>query len=525
MNALAALFITVAQISASLTAQGEKPEALFAETHLAPADVWMYVHIEDVHRLRDDLERLPISEWGQTFLQGGQMIQTWSSLTALAGANKTGLLDMMVGNELTFMVRNSGADTQWVILTDIEQDKAELLLKRLKPRILRSQRDASFYRIPEHDLMLALSTDGILGICQFQQSQLLMKVIGRMEGQKGRSLADNEAIQKVARKLGPGQVGVYIKHDRPWGGWSVATLNFEGQQLKIQHRAKFDEEDYSQPTTKKTIDVALLENFRHLSSLTIMEPTDIPQAMWGSFFTQLLGREPLFNEELKKSIGDVRILTVGNIEGQLQRFKTDLHLPTFAMCVELNDSDIPESAIDKRLLRIARRLNHIGQGKFLLDIPKYESFIPGEPRTINLDPLTAYLGGDLPYMHNIDLCWQTTESVNGNYLVIATHEQLLRDSVEALQKEITCPSRRGKWVSCGIANGTRIGHHLQSFSHQAPLIAKLGQVDEFVNTLQMMSKLAFGINVAGWRLQRPCPSEIFLEVEIELAPPVSSDRQ
>lgn len=510
----------------NVSRDASEPDALFAQARLAPPDVRMFVHIEDVQQLRANLERLPISQWAKGLLSGGQFVQVWSNLSQLAGVNSSKLLEMLVGDELTFMIRNSGASTQWVILTEVDNARSDRLIKQLKPRVHRSRRGRSMYILPEYKLLIARSDDGLMVICPLTRQQLLHDVLNRFdEEEEGNlpSLADSIAITKVARQLGPGQAGVYIKHKDPLGGWSVATLKFDGLKLHIQHRANFTRDAFTRPITESEIDLSTLDMLRDHALFALIEPNDIGAGMVEQFVQQTLGGEPLLNEGMRKCLGASRIFAIGETEGRLQEKQIDLQLPTAAIIFELKDVETAERLLDKRMLRLSRQLNYNAKGKFTIDIPNRREFISGEPRCLDLSPMMEFYGEGFPVMENIGLCWQVVEAEHGSYYVIATHDQILMDTVIALETKKANPPNRGKFAHAGFAQGVLISNHLESVSKQAGLFADPGDVEEFIATIQLMSKLAFGMKNLAWKLQRPCANQMYLEVDIDLTPPLSAE--
>ena len=128
-----------------------------------------------------------------------------------------------------------------------------------------------------------------------------------------------------------------------------------------------------------------------------------------------------------------------------------------------------------------------------------------------------------PLLNNVDLHWQFTESPNGNFLIIASHDDALKEAKRALEKESPKNLPRDKWASVGFANGQRISQSLESLSDQASELAEPKQVKELQVILKLMASFAFGIKNLSWKLARPCGNEMNLEVDIEFAAPLSAE--
>lgn len=505
------------------TAPGAPPRVLFARTALAPPDVRLYIHIEGAKDLRGELENLPVAQWADAFFQGGQFIKAWGHLSALAGLNTAGLMDIVVGRDLTLMVRGYEDQREFVLLTEVERRHAIALFKQFRAKILRPEGGTAIGLLPEHRLLLAHTPENMLIICASNRQGLMHDIRKRLAGDKAPALANEGKVMASARSLTPGQVGVFVRHQPPMGGWSTATLHFDGLRLKIQHRASFGEDPFQRPITKKQIDLAILDQFKEHALLAIIEPMDIGESMVEQFVAQLLGGLPLVNDELRKNLGDRRIVSVCEVEGRLENPRVDLHLPTGAVCLELKNGDIGERQIDRRMTALARQLNRFGKGDFKLDVPHRRKFVPGDPRAIELDPFTDWLGSKVPLVQGIDLCWQVVATEETTFCVIATHRQTLEETVKALKRKPGPEVIKGHWDNAGIVNGIRVANHLASFGNQAPLLAEPEYAEEFASTMELLSKLAFGIKSIRWKLARPCVREMFLDIDVELSPSLSAE--
>jgi hypothetical protein len=535
MSTLAALVLVKALLGAP-HAVVAPPERLFAAAHAVPDDVRFYVHIEDVQALRENLERLPIADWAGQFLGGGQFIMAWGQLAQLAGVNNAGLIDLVVGDSITLMVRGSGAEMQWLLLTPMDDDRARRLYSQLKVTVKQSEKGYSLCILPEHRLMLARTTDGTMLVSPQNSPKLMYSVLGLMgfgAAESRKPGLDRQPAMRTARLLGQGQAGVYIAHDPPLGGWSVATLDFQGERVSIRHRARFDQDAFMRPAPEREIDPSIVANFRDDALLAVLEPTEIGGNSIEFFVQQWLGGQPLLSREIRENLADVRLFVVGDMEGRMQDHQADMLLPTGALCFKVKNGDIAEKQLDEHMIALSAALRRLGErlGKrmgdwaFVINVPNRREFIPGESRQVSLDSFTDWIGNGLPLLKNVDLCWQCLETPNGAFLVIATHEQALETTRRALEKEIGPALPAGAWANCGIANGVRIGQNLDSLIDQVVVLAEPGRERELKASLQLLSSFAFGIKHVSWRMARPCGNEMRLDVELELAPPVSADNE
>lgn len=525
MHSFKALILTVVLLMA-VQAKCASPDLLFSRAEMAPDDVWLYVHVEDMQTLRKSLENLPIAGWAGNFLAGGQFIKTWGYMAGLAGVNNAGLIDMIVGDQLTLLVRGSGKELQWLLMTPVDDQRAATIYKKLRVKVRTTRAGVSMSFVPDHQLLIARTPDGLMLICHLSEQKLLYDVLNRSDpDHELRTLSGLPAL-KSARQLSQGQAGVYINHDEPLGGWSVATFRFNERHLHIQHRARFARDAFVRPITEMEIDPSIIENFRDGMMVATIEPTDIGKSPVELFIEQnILSGLSLLGPEIQENIGDYRILCLGDVEGRMQHHKADMRLPTASMCVKVKDGDIAERQIDQHFFSLSRHLNTLGQGAFLIEVPNRRTFIPGDPRQIDLDSLTDLLGQGMPFLSNVDLCYQVADTPNGSFLIVASHPEALQETLKALMKKCsaTLPTRR--WASVGVANGVRIGQNIESLGEQAIALAEPGKARELRSALKLMSTFAFGIEDMMWKLTRSCKNEMQIEVDIEFTAPLSAEEK
>ncbi|MCZ6834680.1 MAG: hypothetical protein O7G85_02805 [Planctomycetota bacterium] len=524
MNLAIVLLLVMAPFGAPETPSAP-PQQLFEHSQVAPEDTLFYLHISDVETLRGQLENLPIADWAGQFLQAGQVIHAWGNIANLAGVDAQRLMDMFIGDSLTFMIQGAGSDLEWVLMTPMTDERAGDLFRKLKVKIYSSKKKGlTSCILPEHRLMLIHSNQGMLFICPQKKMGLFTDVHRRIESPEKYQTLHDESVGEAIAKLAPGQAGVYIRHEEPLGGWSVASLDFQGTQLRIQHRARFGRDAFSRPITQKTIDPSVIQNFKDHALVATIEPTDTGDGMVELFLQQMLGNLSLIGEDIRKNLGDKRVMVLGDVEGRLQDQEVDMLLPTGAICLEVKNAEIAEKQLDEHLIKLSKKLNKMGRDLdgFCVEVPNRRQFIPGESRTVDLDSFTDWVGNGFPLLTNVDLCWVTVESEYGTYLVVATHEAALKESEKALCRAPVATIAKGKWASCGVANGLRLGQNIDSLIDHAELLALDGKSEELKSTLKLIASFAYGIENLTWKLKRPGKNEMVLEVDIELAPPISA---
>ena len=201
----------------------------------------------------------------------------------------------------------------------------------------------------------------------------------------------------------------------------------------------------------------------------------------------------------------------------------DLLSTTVAICLEVESAEDALRPLDEHMVKLARRLNQLAEGAFLIDIGE-RPWKPGEPREIDISAATSWFTGGLPIMKNIRLNWTVANGPYGAWYVIATHRRHLECVVEALEKEPAGEPILGKFDNVGTADGGRIGKHLASWSNPAEWAGLLEDGEELRATMQLMSEFASGFKRCRWRMSRPSRDEMLLDMQLILSPPHSADR-
>ncbi len=507
----------------------------FALAHIAPEDAKLFIHIENAAAIRNELADRPIAEWVNSLVEGGEAGKVWNTLASASEMDPERLFDVCFGQRSTMIVRREGEAAQWALLTEMPADGAARIIDKLRPVSRGPRHNMAIYDLPEHDLLVARrqQSDGQHGelvvIGPKADLTLFRHVIRSLNKPGKTTLAELPAIER-GHSLGPGFIGIYMSHEPPLGGWSVAVAQLNDSSIAIRHHGSFANAPFQRSVSKQHVYPNLLQKFADQSLLAVIEPNDVGGGQVEMFVRASLGMD-LLGRAIRRNLGDHRIVVIGEVEGRQEDDPIDLHLTTVAVCLELNNAEIAEAQFDRQMTALAKRLNVIGQGRFSIEVPCDTSFESGQPRSIDISPAAKWLTGNLPIAHPITLNWsvvvadraESDEAASG-WAVIATHPQHLSDCVRALQQHVE-HGDRGWAQSTGIANGGRISHHLRSWSDRPELFAdpeNHKQLEEFRNSLLMMSRFAASIDRAQWHLARPCGNDMCLYVNIELAEPKSA---
>ena len=527
MRWLTILVPVIAQAWTS-AAWADPPEAdPFSSARNVPADVSLYLHIEATTRLHDEIADRPLNLWFESLLEQWQVAQIWGQLARAAGVEPHALFDVCFGRRFTLISRpqtptatdaSDAAPVAWVLLTDVHPDRVRPILRNLRVKRLSPRDGRPVAELPEHELLFCVGEHQLM-IGPKPAPSLFWEMLPQLGDPVQNSLADSEAVAR-AKELGPGRVGVMIRHDPPLGGWSVAVGDLQGERATIRHAGSFDSAPFERSMTAMTWDPSPLAAFEDTALLVVMEPTDIGGGSTGAYLQAVVG-QPLFDREVQDNLAETRIFALGEVEGRLQQNPVDLLPATLAVILKLRDPQNAERHLDCSMLRLTHRLNELCDGNLLASVPRRRDMLPGEPRSIKLNPSAELFGGAMPVMEHVSINWAVAENDEAGYYVIASHPDQLQATLKALKQKPTKKAPAARYTSCGFANGPRLGVHLRGYSDQAAMFTTDDPAEEaeFKQTMLLLSELASGIHRCHWRLARPSVNQMTLDLDMTLSPP------
>jgi hypothetical protein len=498
---------------------------LFAAASAAPADATMYVHIRDGKLLRSELTRRPIGRWVESALAAGQVRDAWQTLAAHAGVTSDALFDACLGNHVTIVIRddeNGESPSEWALLTEVEVDHVRRIEGKLEPTLAGPRSGMRLMELPEHGLLLARHKQRLV-VGSSQCRELFLQVVDGAAGRGKSTLATHPAIVR-GQELGTGQAGILIRHAPPLGGWSVAVASLDGERIDVRHSARFDTAPWTRPVTKIECDFSPVVALEPRALIVMMEPTDVDGGLAEVFIEDYLGFQ-LLGREIEQTVGSRRVLTVGEEEGRTLERPMDLLTTTAGVAIEIEADEAALARIDEQMVRFSNRIATLGEGSFLIDVPN--SLPATGPRQIDISPATSWFTGGFPIMRNITLNWNVAEGLDASWLVIASHEHHLSELTDALAQ--TGPARPivGRFDSVGTADGQRIGRHLRSWADGANLFVHEDtppkMTEDFKATMTLLSEFCSGISRCHWKLARPTPTEMRVDVQLFLSPAESAD--
>jgi hypothetical protein len=494
----------------------------FASMSLVPADATCVIHVDDAATLRRTIASRPIARFFDAILLSRQSGQSWRRLAHASGRTDAELFDFWLGRRCTLVLRKRDG-WEWAIITEADRDRVRPIIRMLGAKRLLPRHELPMLELPEHALRLAWDGDRWL-IGPTDSVALFDEILPRLAGVavEGETLADRPAAQ-TAKELGPGSIGVYIRHDPPLGGYSLIAATLEGDRLRFRHAGEFEASPMMRPISKTTWDMSPLDALERHSLLAFIEPTNVGPSDFEMYCQATLG-EPLLSREMQENLGTRRMIVVGEIDGRLEERTPDMLLPTAAIAIEVRDSRTAAAELDSKMWSLTQSAKKLVEGRYVIEAPKQPAFTPGKPRHIPMKPSEGHVPGTYPITDAITFNWTAATGPNGSYYVIATHPEQLRELVTALTGEPRSPARNGEWDMCGSINGVRLGIHLRNIADHADFLAAgdEAEIEAFRETMRNLSRLTAGIDRCRWRLDRPTETSVRLDVKVRLAPSESS---
>ncbi|MCP3904743.1 MAG: hypothetical protein GY715_14040 [Planctomycetes bacterium] len=499
-------------------------EGPFADARRAPADVDLYLHIEDAAATRAALAERPIARAFIRSWRDSALSRAWSAIAMAAASDADTLFDTWLGERFTFVARplENGGGVDWALWTKVDATKAGDTLARLRPHQRSPRANLPVAELPEHGLRIARA-GAFFVIGPASSTALFNDVVDRFgRDEAGESLAALPALQR-ARSLGTGSTACFIRHAPPFDGWSAMIGRLEGGQLRLRHVGRYDAPPFDRPVTELSIDWSLLDAFEQRSLIAVVEPTDIGGGQHELFMQAALD-VPIISASTRMKFGKRRVYAIGEQEGRLADEPVDLLLPAGAVAIELRDTENVEEQLDRDLLEVARAVNDLVPAAHRATLPRRIMAEPGTTRHLDLRPVMNELGDGLPLLRTASLNWAVTRGPQGSFCVIASHPEHLDETISALGAPCG-PARTERMTSCGTMSGRRVGMHLRTYGAQA---AKLAAPDPetvvaFRETMLLLADLADGVDRCRWQVRRPSREEMSLEIQITLSPPESTD--
>lgn len=496
--------------------QGGDP---FRTANLIPPSVRLYVHVNDAASIRAEVADRSLGKWATNLIGQGQAPQAWVRLADAAQFDPGELFDTFLGNAFTIVVRGREETADWALLSEVEPSDTRLLLSRLEPRMLGPRHRIPILVLPEHELQLAYS-GRLLLIGPQGPSNLFDEIVPNLARPPEDCLANEPAIAQ-AQELGGGGIGLFMRHEQPMGGWSVAVASVDGPRIGLRYAATFDNAPFARAPTKLNWDLTPIQNFRGKTALAFIEPTDATGGPLDAFLQVALG-SAVISPEMRQNLGPRRLTVFGELDGRLHQPPFDLLLPTVARVYEVMNAAQAWKQLDEQMVRLVTSINELGEDAFELEVPDPTTFEVGRPRRIEVGPAAQWLFGDIPGIDRVSLNWTVVEGDLGAWSVIASDRRQLESTVAALSVRPVQEPVVGSWESSGTADGPRLASMIRSWGSRADVLAEPGRADELRSALQLFAGFSQGIQRGEWQMTRPSANQVRLDADLIMTPPDSS---
>ncbi len=499
----------------------------FAAARFAPADATMLVRVERAGRLRRDLASRPIAECLTSFAHGGAIARAWSSLAQSINFPEAQLFDECFGRDVTFMKRAPG---EWVVMTSLAEERTREMMRMLNVRVREPRYGLAVSELPEQEILLA-SDGGQVLIGPSRHPQLFHDVLERWgtgDRSTAPSLARNadfvERLNELDCRASRATLAAFVRHNRPLGGCSMFIADVRGDDVSIRQSARFNNPLFASPVTRLECDFSPLALFADRALVAIMQPRDVGDGPVDAFLTASL-RTGLVSPEMRSNLADRRMLVIGEADGRQMPDAKNILTTTFVACLELKDATGAPQQLDRQMMAIASEINRIGQGAMLVRMPDTGAMSADQARHTDLGAAEQWFTGGFPVMRTVSLNWAVADHDHGKWFVIGSHPHALKETLNALAIASSRDERLvGRFDSCGVANGLRLGRHMQSWSEEVDEFADAPNVEVVRSTLKTFADLASGLTDCRWQMARPTANTLKLEVQAKLAPAQTSGK-
>lgn len=498
----------------------------FAAARMVPDDARVLIRVERASRLRRDLAQRPIARSLASLVGGGAAAKSWSSMARTLSIEEAQLFDNCFGRDFTYVGR---ADGEWVVITELGTDRTRDMLRLLQVRAREPHFGLAVSELPEQDVLLASDGDQVV-VGPTQRSTLFFDVLERWGARDAVTANDAHAptlarnpefvqrLEELDCRDSRASVAAFIRHDRPLGGCSLIVADVRGDDVSIRQSARFDNPLFASPVTKLQCDFSPISIFADRALVAIMQPGDTGDGPLDAYLTAGLGVGAI-SPEMRTNLADRRMLIVGEADARQMPEARDILTTTFVACLELKNIANAPQQLDRQMATLAAKLNQLGDGAFLIQMPELAALRACQPRQANLGAAEEWFTGGFPVMKTVSLNWAVADSPQGKWFVIGSHPQALQETIDALSLP-TQPDARmiGRFDSVGVANGLRLGRHVQSWSDEAPEYTDPENVARVRSTLQTFADLASGLTDCRWQMARPTATTLRLEIRAKLAP-------
>lgn len=512
---------------------------IFDATAAAPPDVDLWARVVDGRTWLSDPRMGPLLEGLAGRAVGAidgdsRTPRGMGSLAQRLGMSGIDACDRYLGRDARFLLRGSGAQLDWALVTAVNEQDAERLLRQLRAVV----RGGGLYSLPEEGLAVAYR-DGWMVVGRGVDADLFVACRDRLlapaapslrETLLGAGLGAPSLASLGGETKGAARLAIAFHGPAPIAGWSVLAIDATGNQLHGALRGA-----YAQPPLPgghpSRLDLSLLDGFDGLCLGAQIDPiaTEIDP---GDAF--LLHRFPalLRSPAARANLGATRLILIGEADGANAKPPLAMRCPAIALAYEVDDPDAARQDQDRLIAALVEHeIKQNGSapapGAAASDaavIPPVALPSDGKeegPRRYDASALVARVIGDHPLVRSMSLNWQTVRCGDRSWQVYATHPEWLKAVTAALAtapKVDRALAERPLVTSAGVLNGERVAAHLRSWVGEAKAFQR-EQPAEFARGIELIAAVAERFGSVRWSMNQPTPKELTLDLSATLAAP------
>jgi len=498
---------------------------------LLPADVDLYVHVDDAAGLRRQWAAMPLLAAVRAAFIDERVSALWSNLARNLGRSEAQCFDQLLGRDLIFAMRHEGDRSEWLLVTEMDAATVDHLFNGLGGRHL----GGGFLEFPAQGVVATWRDSGLY-IAPSVDSTLLRSALDRVFGPRGSKQDPQRIAQDAAASPPPDRLSehrllrdaaswpdsraqIFVRHSTPMAGESVIAFDCRDRSVKVRQRGRLAEElrapvTPAPPPLRREVlrrfdTVALAGSISQQSSGTI-------SALWAPWLP-----EARACEGFRRNLGDRWMVLVGEVDGDS---RVPCRVPAVAVAFEVREVCLGRRQHEELVARAIQCAN-ARWGKALggaIPVPEPAACTDIEaPRHCDLNRTLRNACTDHPLVRTCSLHWRTVEGGDGNWQVYATHREWLDRVAQALEPKVRPEDAPvNEDAPSGFLDTRATASLIEGWGDSADQFYASDPA-RFRDAVALVASMLRGIERVRWQVDRPECSIIETTLSIELAQPSS----
>jgi len=487
-----------------------------------PADVDLYLHVDDPAALRRSLGDLPLAQAFGAVLADECVTTRWTSIAQRLGVEETQCFDDLLGRELRFVSRRTPAGDDWLLATEID----DATLGRVREGLGGRMAAGGIIEFPCQGLVAAWRPPTLF-VSTTRSSPLFMAAIDGAALARRDSLVVQPLLESASR-WPRSQMQLYAKHAFPVAGASVWTAELDGRTARLRHRMRLD----STPLDAESPGAAPLNTdvLRRFERLAIAGT--VRRQCEDSTLAVISGILPEFEpcDGMRRNAGDRWLMVMGETGAAPPAM---YRVPSIAVAVEVREPDKARKQHEGMLRRAIEGFNTRYAATLGREValPQVAACADLEaPQHCDMNWAFRAVSNDHPLVRTCSLHWRTVAGDNGNWQVYASHREWLDRVAIQLETDevpVAAEARRsdaGAQDDCdGFVRGRALASMVASWE---PAVADFDADDpeRCREGVAMLASFLRGMEWIRWRITRPESNLVDTTIRLELAPSATAAR-